>query len=92
MPVLDRSRDFAEIHGAPSGVKYEQDGRCFNLRGEEVDVMGRPVRIETPKPESKPSEELDGKHWKHLRAMVELYGGTWTNKADAIAFLQGQSV
>lgn len=27
-------------------------------------------------------------HWRHLKVLVEQYGGTWTNRADAIAFLK----
>lgn len=33
----------------------------------------------------KPLEEM---HWRHLKALVESYGGEWTNRAEAIAFLQ----
>lgn len=41
---------------------------------------------------AKPDEEfpgLDKMHWTHLKVMVEQYGGTWTNKRDALKFLKG---
>lgn len=28
-------------------------------------------------------------HWRQLKALVEQYGGTWTNRDDALAFLSG---
>lgn len=28
-------------------------------------------------------------HWQHLKKVVEQYGGVWTNRAAALAFLAG---
>lgn len=37
------------------------------------------------------ARELETMHWKHLKALVEVYGGTWENKDKAIAFLKGKA-
>jgi hypothetical protein len=29
-------------------------------------------------------------HWRHLKALVEQFGGTWTNREAALAFLEGR--
>lgn len=60
-----------------------------------------PVRDDTPifpaivmsedLPKEEPSD-WDKKHWKHLKVMVETYGGEWTTKEDAINFLRGKKI
>lgn len=35
--------------------------------------------------------DLDNMHWKHLKSLVEVYGGTWENKEQAISFLKGKA-
>lgn len=35
-------------------------------------------------------KNLHNMHWKHLKALVEIYGGIWENKERAIAFLEGK--
>lgn len=35
--------------------------------------------------------DLSKKHWKHLKVMVEAYGGEWTTTGDAINFLKGRA-
>lgn len=34
---------------------------------------------------------LDDMHWRHLKALVEVYGEVWENKEKAIAFLRGKA-
>lgn len=48
-----------------------------------VVVDDKPTHEETP--------DLSSKHWKHLKVMVEAYGGEWTNKEDAVLFLKGKA-
>lgn len=33
---------------------------------------------------------LEDMHWRHLKPLVEIYGGEWTNKQDAIKFIKGK--
>lgn len=40
---LDRSRPYGEVFGV-SLFKYEQDGKQFNVHGEQVDAKGNPVK------------------------------------------------
>lgn len=35
--------------------------------------------------------DLGNMHWRHLKALVEVYGETWENKEKAIAFLKGKA-
>lgn len=43
------------------------------------------------KPRPDEALSLGQKHWKHLKVMVEAYGGEWTTRADAVEFLKGKS-
>ena len=47
---LDKSRKFGEVHGIAK-CSFEQDGKFFNLKGYEVDVLGRVIEVE---PEAEP--------------------------------------
>lgn len=105
MRELDRSRPYAEICGLP-GAAYEQDGFRFKPDGteavdvtpiieeiwvseKEVNPPSSPV-IEIPSPPPETPKTLEDMHWKHIKAMVEAYGGEWAGKAEGIAFLQGK--
>lgn len=44
-----------------------------------------------PQVELTQGRDLDSMHWRHLKALVEVYGETWENKEKAIAFLKGKS-
>lgn len=113
--TLDRSRPVGHVIGL-TGAVYEQDGRLFNPKGEEVDRDGHPIEplpAESssipPAALAKPSlpevasfmpaetpaalvaTGLAGLHWRELKALVESYGGTWTNKKEALTFLEGRS-
>ncbi len=92
--TLDRSQPYGEVIGL-LGVRYEQGGHYFNPRGAEVGQNGHPLETSSPisvhgSPEAK-SNGLEGKHWRELKALVETFGGEWSNKAGAIAFLRGRS-
>ncbi len=41
--------------------------------------------------EESQARDLDSMHWRHLKALVEVYGETWENKEKAIAFLKGKA-
>jgi hypothetical protein len=102
---LDQTKPYAIVCGLP-GAHYQQDGVLFTVSGEESqgttplkepDIeppedpndIPRCIMAESP---PAPAETLEpGKmHWKHARAMVETYGGTWTNMKDAMEFLKGK--
>lgn len=86
---LDQSLPYAEVHGG-SCVLYEQNGRMFLPSGREVgapDDASDDVETEAPAGAS----DYQAMHWKHLKAAVEAYGGVWTNKEAAIAFLRGNA-
>lgn len=47
-----------------------------------------PESIKTEEPQGR---DLENMHWRHLKALVEVYGETWENKEKAIAFLKGKA-
>lgn len=49
------------------------------------------VMSSNPTPEDR-EKGLDAKHWKHLKVMVEAYGGEWTTREAAIEFLRGKQL
>lgn len=51
MPAFDESKPYGTVRGR-SGIKYEQDGRFFNARKEQVDADGQP-----PKSSGKPTSD-----------------------------------
>ena len=73
MTVLDRSRAYAEQY--PSGL-YEQDGKCFDRNGNEIEQPPEPVMVAveadtyTPPPPLPPERmrvDLRLKENRHLR-------------------------
>lgn len=46
--------------------------------------------VETPPESDKAKTPLEDMHWTQLKTLVEVNGGTWTNKSDAIAYLKGK--
>ncbi len=92
MARLNRGEPYAQVAGIP-GVAWQQGGRLFNPAGVEVDENGDVLEGAREEPEpieaSDDDVPLEDKHWKHLKALVEMYGGTWTNRAEAIAYLKG---
>ena len=86
---LDESQPYAEIHGG-GVVRYEQNGRMFLPNGREV---GAPDDGLDDVPAEAPAgaSSYQSMHWKTLKAIVESYGGTWTNKEAAIRFLEGSA-
>lgn len=86
MRHIDLGRPYQEICGGASGARYEQDGVLFGPTGDELHPLS-PVAEAVPA--VAPGEvALEDQHWRYLKAQVEMFGGTWTNKADALAFLR----
>lgn len=52
-----------------------------------VTISGQEEEEEAP-PLPPQGSDLTAMHWRHLKAMVEIGGGTWTDKAAAIEFLR----
>lgn len=104
MHQLNRNKPFAEVHGLPGAI-YEQEGMYFNGNGDESSL--RSIEEETsiiseeiipPNPLSaseimapESDSGLGEMHWKHLKALVESYGGEWENKEKALIFLKGKT-
>lgn len=103
--ALDRSKPYSEVHGLP-GAMFEQAGVLFKFNGApavdvapfvEESIISEPYEINPPEVSciEQPSIPSDGKtmedmHWQHLRMLVESFGGTWSNRHDAIAFMNGK--
>jgi len=104
--MLDRSRPFAEVHGLPGAVfeqdgKYFRgDGsEAMDAHPYEEESAEKPEEyippvtcIEQP---SLPIENEDGRnledmHWRHLKALVESFGGEYSDKKGAIEFMKGK--
>lgn len=103
--VLDFSRSYAEICGLP-GAAYSQDGINFKPDGtealdtapiiEEVWVSEKEenppavtcIEVASPPPEQ--SKTIEDMHWRHLKALVESYGGEWKGRAEGIEFIRGK--
>lgn len=77
--MIDWKRPYGTICGNleewPT-AKYTQDGKYYKANGEEI------------LPEEVEESPYDSLHWRQLKAKVEAKGGEWTNKQDAIEFLE----
>jgi len=102
---FDPSKGFGEVHGIV-GVRYEQGGHLFAHNGAEVrivtvdgdevaEVIGEPLSVPVSEliavPERKPEGGLNDRHWREIKALVEINGGAWTNKQDGVKFLEGRA-
>ena len=96
--MLDFSAPYAEVHGYPV-ARYEQNGRLYSGSGHHIVVEENDsgdftvFYKENPEQVAKPSVatgDLDSMHWKEVQALVEAFGGTWTNRNAGIAFLRGE--
>lgn len=94
--MLDKSEPHSIVIGLP-GVVFEQDGRYYRHNGDEVSEDGAllavsdivlpeqiaPVLAE----EAAPARRRGPVPNAELKQLVEQFGGTWTDRTDAIAFL-----
>lgn len=90
--VLDLTREYASIYGEGPRVIHEQDGLRFDYLGRQI-VGG--VVAPDPDPEPSPTDDeiIDYRRLStaQLKALVRSFGETYTNKAAALAFLEGRS-
>lgn len=47
-----------------------------------------PIHAHAEEPQGR---DLANMHWRHLKALIEVYGESWENKEKAIAFLKGKA-
>lgn len=103
---LDFSKPYAEVHGLPGamyeqgGMYFRGDGNLatmLNPYKEEIalpdDSVPPPIACyeQSSAPQDVATDTgIDNMHWKHLKALVESYGGQWTDKKAAIAFMKGK--
>ena len=87
---FDVTMPYAEVCGVP-GVSYEQNGVFYTVAGHEV-RDGVVVLAPDEPADAGPTSEFRGMHWKQLKALVESYGEDWTNKDNAVAFLERGAV
>lgn len=52
--VLDKSRDFGDVYGAESGVRYVQDGLEFDVQGNLLTTGETTLVSKTAKPRGRP--------------------------------------
>lgn len=82
-----------------NGVMFKTDGSVANDTApiiEEIYVSEpelNPPSVSCIEQQSNPVDHYNGQaledlHWRKLKAIVEVYGGTWTNRADAIVFIK----
>jgi hypothetical protein len=105
-PALDTSRPYAEVHGLPGakyeqdGTMFNGEGKPVNEKDVKPYVdEPPPPKDDAPLPyctleeqtstEARPAN-MDGMSNSHLKALVETFGGTWTNRHDAMAYLKGK--
>jgi hypothetical protein len=97
MRTLDRNRPYGEVFGSDTGARFTQDGVDFYGDGRQVGAPPDEAAILIEAPANVSAESISDSidyasmHWKHLKARVEVFGGTWTNKEDGIAYLKGQT-
>lgn len=75
--------ELSELH-----LKSVDDSDPYPAQVESDEGVGS--TIESGKTPEKPMIGFHNMHWRHLKALVESYGGTWTDKDDALSFLSGK--
>ena len=95
MSRLDFSRDYGTVYDMP-GVRYQQNGRYFRHDGESVDEepiapapQAEPVDAR-PRKDGMSDDDLRRPENRTLKAQIEVYGGEWTTRKDALEFLKGR--
>jgi hypothetical protein len=104
--VLDRARPFAEVYGLPGAVFeqdgkfFRTDGSEAKSLGSydeptvsvSEEIIPAVTCIEQPSlpVEMENGRNLEDMHWRHLKALIESFGGEWTTRKDAIEFMKGK--
>jgi hypothetical protein len=98
--TLDRTRDYGEVWGATGHAGYVQDDCEFGIDGT-LKFPEQPIAVELAAPARQAEPKIAGKKGAtpasaaapversddELKTMVEIAGGTWTDRAAATAFL-----
>ena len=104
--MLNKLLPFGEVHGLPgvfyeqNGQYYGANGMPAVGHPieneppppEEVFVPGLTCIEQPTFPEDAVGDghDLENMHWRHLKALVETYGGEYTDKKSAINFMVGK--
>jgi hypothetical protein len=75
--MLDKDKPFSTVHGQTI-ARYKQNGVYYDINGQ---------RIEKDQDDGQKGEYRD-LDWRTLQALVKEKGGKWTNKQDAIDYLE----
>lgn len=102
---LDLSKPYSEVHGLP-GAAYEQNGIVYNGAGkvaspqeyeEDESVVDDSIppavccyEQPTAPNETSHDDSIQGMPTKHLKALVESFGGEWTGRKAALEFMKGK--
>lgn len=103
---LDFSKPYGEVHGLPgafyeqSGAYYKADGApAIHIQEyiEELPVIDDSVpppvccyEQPTAPAEVAHDDSINGMPNKHLKALIESYGGEWTGRKAALEFMKGK--
>jgi hypothetical protein len=90
--TLDRARPYGEIHGG-ARLRYDQDGITFDERGREIrdGVVAAPEDDESTVPADAVVVNYRSLPVVQLKQLVENFGQTYKNKAQALDFLEGRA-
>lgn len=104
--MLDRSRPYGEVYGLPGAVfeqdgKYfRSDGNealhTNPIEEEKASIQEEYIPsvtcVEQPSlpEEIENGRNLEDMHWRHLKALIESFGGEWTNRRDGLEFMKGK--
>lgn len=82
MKTLDKNKPFSEVLGM-ARVRYGQEGAYFDADGREV-ADEKSMAPETEPHDAPTREELEGMHWRKLKAMLNALDIEYTSREEAI--------
>lgn len=72
------------------GFSPINDADPYPLQDDSDVGVGAAQEISGPEPLKDRPASFEDMHWKHLKVLVESFGGEWTDKSDALEFLRGR--